>query len=342
MSRENQITTDENPCQNSARLVIDAVVKNIALALLAVCPLTWAEVTVTEKQGAVAISVDGRLFTEYHYGDAPHVYYYPVIGPGGAKMTRAYPMEKADGEETDHPHHRSIWFSHGDVNGVDFWSEPASHKGTPKHPVGKIEHDGIVKAQGGKESGVVETKQKWVAPDGSVPLRSTQLFRVHSTPESERIVDFEVTLTAGEKDVVLGDTKEGTAAIRIAESMRLKQPKGPGKGTIVNSEGDEGGKAWGKKAKWVTMAGPIGEKTFAITMMDHPSNLRHPTRWHARDYGLFAANPFCEVEMDKTQPKGSGDYTLKSGKSLTLKYRIFFSEGDAAAVKAAERFAAWK
>jgi hypothetical protein len=316
-------------------------VKHTAIALLATCSFAWADVTVTEKAGTVAIAVDGQLFTEYHFGDAPHVYYYPVIGPGGAKMTRAYPMEKVEGEETDHPHHRSIWFSHGDVNGVDFWGEDASYKGTPKHPVGKILHDGIVKVGGGKDAGFVESKQKWVSPDGSIPLRSTQIFRVHSGAASEKVVDFEITLTAGEKEVVFGDTKEGCAGIRIAESMRLKQPKAPGKGTIINSEGDQADKAWGKRAKWVTMAGPIGDKTYAITMMDHPSNLRHPTRWHARDYGLFAANPFCEVEMDKTQPKGSGAYTLKGGASLTFKYRIAFTEGDAAAAKGAERFAAW-
>lgn len=316
--------------------------KRIALALLVTCPLVWADVTVTEKAGAVAIAVDGQPFTEYHFGDAPHVYYYPVFGPNGAKMTRAYPMEKVEGEESDHPHHRSIWFSHGDVNGVDFWGEDASYKGTPKHPVGKIEHDGVVKAQGGKESGFVETRQKWNAPDGTTPLRSTQVFRAYSGPATERMVDFEVTLTAGEKDVVFGDTKEGSAGIRIAESMRLKLPKAPGKGTIVNSEGDENDKVWGRHAKWVTMAGPVGDKTYSITFMDHPSNLRHPTRWHARDYGLFAANPFCELEMDKTKEKGSGAYTLAAGKSLTFKYRIIFAEGDAAAAKGAERFAAWK
>ena len=319
-----------------------ARVKLTALALLAASPLVWADVTVTEKPGTIAIVVDGQPFTEYHFGDAAHVYYYPVLGPGGVKMTRDYPMAKTEGEETDHPHHRSLWFSHGEVNGVDFWGEAASYKGTPKHPVGKIEHDGVVKATSGKDFGTLETRQKWNAPDGTTPLRSTQLLRVYSGPASERLVDFKVTLTAGEKDVLFGDTKEGTAGIRIAESMRLKQPKAPGKGTILNSEGDANEKAWGKRAKWVAMTGPIGEKTYTITMMDHPSNLRHPTRWHARDYGLFAANPVCEGEMDKTAAKGSGAYTLKAGQSLTLEYRILFSEGDATAAKASERFAAWK
>lgn len=307
--------------------------------LLALSAPVFADVTVTEKPDRVRIEIDGQLFTEYRHGDAPHVYYWPVIGPGGAKMTRAYPMEKVEGEETDHVHHRSLWFSHGQVNGVDFWGEAASYKGTPKHPVGKIEHVKILAAESGKESGLLRTELKWSAPDGSVPLRAEQTLRVWSTPATERVCDLEVTLIAGEKDVTLGDTKEGSAGIRIAESMRLKAPKGPGKGTILNSEGAESGAAWGKRAKWVAMSGPIGDKVYSITMLDHPSNLRHPTRWHARDYGLFAANPFCEAEMDKSQPKKAGDYVLKAGQKLTLKYRIAFTEGDIAAAKSEDR---WK
>jgi hypothetical protein len=316
-------------------------VKTLVLAtLLASAPLLTAEVTITEKPGNIRIEVGGQLFTEYRYGDAPHVYYWPVLGPGGVKMTRSYPMETVEGEEKDHPHHRSLWFSHGEVNGVDFWAEPASFKGTPAHPVGKIEHVKVVEKENGKV-GVLTTELRWLAPDGTEPLHSLQTLRVHDTGGADRVCDFETTLIAGDKDVTFGDTKEGSAGIRIAESMRLKAPKAPGKGTIINSEGVEGAKAWGQKARWVTMTGPIGEKTYSITFMDHPSNLRHPTRWHARDYGLFAANPFCEAEMDKTQPKDSGRYVLKAGQKLTLKYRIAFTEGDAAAAKAEDRWKAW-
>jgi hypothetical protein len=232
-----------------------------------------------------------------------------------------------------------MWFSHGQVNGIDFWGEAASYKGNPKHPVGKIEHDKIVEAKGGAEFGVLKASQKWVAPDNTVPVTSAQTLKVYSRPDSERLFDFEVTLTAGEKDVVFGDTKEGTAGIRIAESMRLKGPKAtPGVGKIVNSEGDADGAAWGKRAKWVDMSGPIDGKIFGIAFMDHPKNPRHPTRWHARDYGLFAANPFCEKDMDKNQPGGAGDFTLKAGQSVTFRYRILIHEGDAAAAKVTERY----
>jgi len=195
--------------------------------------------------------------------------------------------------------------------------------------------------EAGKDSGVLKTEQRWVTPDGKVHVRSVQTVRFFSGPENERVLDFEITLTAGEKDAVFGDTKEGSMALRIAESMRLEQPKGhaPGQGHIVNSAGTNGKEVWGQHANWVTMSGPIGDKTYAITVMDHPSNLRHPTRWHARDYGLFAANPFCEYDMDKAQPKGSGDFTLKAGQSITQKYRIAITQGDESAAGQAARFA---
>jgi hypothetical protein len=311
--------------------------------LLALASLVFdarAEVTFSEKQDGVTVSVDGSLFTEYRHGDSSHVYYWPVIGPGGVKMTRSYPMEKVEGEETDHVHHRSMWFSHGLVNGVDFWSDaPAPGSKSSRLPVGRIEHVKVLAMEAGKESGSLKTEQKWVMPDGSEALRSEHLLRVYSGPESERMFDFEVTLKAGEKDAVFGESKEGSAGLRIAESMRVKHRKEPGKGHIVNSEGQADVAVWGQHAKWVTMSGPIGEKIYSITFMDHPSNLRHPTRWHAREYGLFAANPFCEEPMDKTQAKGAGDYTLKAGQRVTFRYRILITEGGQDSVRQEERFA---
>ncbi len=289
-----------------------------------------ADVTITPLEDRVRIDIDGQHFTDYRFVGAPHVYYWPLIGPNQAPMTRAWPMENVEGEEHDHVHHRSFWFSHGLVNGIDFWGENASYNGNPKHPVGTIQHDKIVEAKSGPEVGVLTTAQNWVAPDGSIPLTSVQTLRVYDPGPNERLFDFDVTLTAGAADVVLGDTKEGTAGLRIAESMRLNQPKGKvGQGHILDSEGRKDSAVWGKRAKWVAMYGPINDKTYDIAFMEHSSNPRAPTRWHARDYGLFSANPFCEHEMDNNLPAGSGDFTLKSGQSVTLKYRIWIHEGPA-------------
>ncbi|MHA3773409.1 DUF6807 domain-containing protein [Verrucomicrobiota bacterium sgz303538] len=315
------------------------ILSGLALGLLGTA--AFGAVDIKQQDGKVRVEIDGQLFTEYCYTGASHVYYYPLIGPGGAKMTRDWPMANVPNEEHDHPHHRSLWYAHGLVNGVDFWSEDASHGNKPpKIPVGKIVHEKFLETKGGEKEGVISAQLKWVAPDGSVPITSVQTLRVYGRPSNERLFDLEVTLKAGEKDVVFGDTKEGTMAVRIAESMRLKQPKNqPGQGHILTNEGIKDGEAWGKHAAWVDYWGPVEGKTVGIAIFDHPKNLRYPTRWHARDYGLFAANPFCEREMDKTQPEGKGEYKLAAGQSVTFRYRFYMHEGDAAQAKVAERFA---
>lgn len=313
-----------------------------ALGVACLLPsIASAAVEIKQEADKVSIAVGGQPLTELRFTGSSHVYFYPVFGPGGARMTRSWPMEEAPNEEHDHPHHRSLWFAHGDVNGVDFWTEATTHGKKPaKMPVGKIEHEKFITAQGGEKEGVLTTANKWIAPDGSVPLTDTQTLRVYETGTDERQFDFEIVLKAGDKDVKMGDTKEGTMAIRIAESMRLKGGKGqPSEGHILNDSGITDKDAWGKKAAWVDYSGPVDGKTVGIAIFDHPKNPRHPTRWHARDYGLFAANPFCEHDMDKSSPEGAGAVTIPAGQSLTLRYRFLLHSGDAAQAKVAEQFA---
>ncbi|MCE9610040.1 MAG: PmoA family protein [Chthoniobacter sp.] len=312
---------------------------SLCSALLALTLTARADVVMKKQEDRVRVEIGGELFTEYRFTGASHVYFWPLIGPGGARMTRGWPMQDTPGEEHDHPHHRSLWFAHGLVNGVDFWSEQATAgAGVQKLPLGKIEHVKFLEVKGGEKEGVIRDELRWVAPDGRVSLTSVQTFRVEDG--AERIIDFTMTLTAGEKDVVFGDTKEGTMALRIAESMRLLGPgKKPGAGKIVNAAGDADGKVWGRRAAWVDYAGPVDGKLVGIAVFEHPKNPRHPTRWHARDYGLFAANPFCERDMDRTQPAGAGDFKLEAGKSATFSYRIILHAGDATQAKIAERFA---
>lgn len=312
------------------------------IALLATSSAV-ADVTVTQLADRVRVEIDGQLFTEYRHADGGHPHYWPLIGPGGAKMTRSWPQEEVPGEQHDHIHQRSLWFAHGKVDGVDYWAELASFGGKPaKWPVGKIIHDRIVAVQSGDKSGEIISAQKWIGPDGAQPLTSTQRLVVYAPLASERVLDFEITMKAGAKDVIFSETREGVAALRIAESMRTRQPKNsahPAQGRILNSDGIKDADVWGKPAEWVAMSGPINGKPYTISFFDHPRNLRHPSRWHAREYGLFAANPFGGAAMDKSLPKGAGDYTLKAGETLTLKYRIVIEQTDADAAKIGARYA---
>ena len=288
-------------------------------------------VQITEQPDKLRVEINGKLFTEYHFGkDAPHVYFYPVLGPGGTPMTRNWPMKEVEGEERDHHHHRSLWFSHGAVNGIDFWAE------TPK--AGKIVHDKMLEVKGGPTFGIIRSANKWVAPDGQVVMTDESTFRVQARPDTERLFDFEITLKAGGKEIVLGDTKEGTMAIRINEAMRLSHGKGkPGTGHIVQSTGVRDDATWGKRADWCDYHAPLEGKVVGIALFDHPSNPKHPTWWHVRDYGLFAANPFGIHDFERKEP-GAGNRTIPPGKSLTFKYRFYMHERDEVQAKVAEHY----
>ena len=136
----------------------------------------------------------------------------------------------------------------------------------------------------------------------------------------------------------MGDTKEGSMAIRLAPTMRLKGKEGKvGKGHILNSEGHRDGETWGKRAAWCDYYGPVEDKIVGVAIFDHPQNPKHPTWWHVRDYGLFAANPFGVHDFEK-KPEGTGDITIPAGENLTFKYRFYFHKGDAKQAKVAEHY----
>jgi hypothetical protein len=285
--------------------------------LLFICKSN-GDVTITNQSGKVSVFVNGNLFTEYIFTNTPRPFLYPVIGPGGLKLTRDWPIVESSFEEHDHPHHKSLWFAHGDVNGVDFWTDGPNK--------GKIVHDSFILLQSGSSVGIIHAKNNWISPRGEIILIEDRLMKFHGDNKA-RFIDFEITLRPAASDVVLGDTKEGTMAIRIAESMRLRTKSGLGKGHIVNSSGVKDDLAWGKRADWCDYYGPVGSNIVGIAIFDHPKNPRHPTWWHVRDYGLFAANPFGMHDFEKAPPN-AGNLKIKSGESVTFRYRFYFHNGN--------------
>jgi hypothetical protein len=265
----------------------------------------------------VAIDVGTRPFTTYRSKTGPKPFLYPLQSPGNEPIgvTRAFPMEKVEGEDHDHPHQRSFWFTHGNVNGVDFWSEQGRH-GTIRETSRKVVHGPII--------GVLRTTDDWLAPDGKKVLEDERVLRVYLT-EKTRVLDFDVTLKATVGPVTFGDTKEGTFGLRVASSMDVDKKKG---GKITNAEGLTDAAAWGKASPWVDYSGPVGDRTVGITIFNHPTSFRAPTTWHVRTYGLFAANPFGWHDFGRAD---SGAYTLPRGESITLRYRLLIHDGDASA-----------
>jgi hypothetical protein len=245
-------------------------------------------------------------------------------------MTRHYPMEHFDNEEEDHIHHRSFWFAHGDANGHDFWAEGAQ--------AGRTVHDGFIEIKSGRDSGLVRSRNRWIARDGSTVAEDERMLRIYARNEDERLFDFEITIHASHGDLTLGDTKEGTMAIRLAETMRLKGKVG--QGHIVNSEGVRDADTWGKRARWVDYHGPVDGRQVGVAIFDHPQNPRHPTWWHVRDYGLFAANPFGVHDFEK-KPAGTGNLRIPAGQKLTFRYRFLLHRGDDKQAAIADRYSAY-
>jgi hypothetical protein len=292
-------------------------------------PATNAGVQITQLPDRLHIEINGKLFTEYFFKDVPRPYCYPLLGPGEAAMTRNFPMKDTGDEATDHLHHRSLWFAHGSINGKDFWSE--------EKDFGKTVHQEFTEITSGRESGRIKSRNQWVAADGSVVCTDDRLLRIFNPPNpNERILDFEVTLHASNGTLTLGDTKEGTMAIRVAQTMALKGKNS--QGHIVNSNGVRDGDTWGKRADWCDYYGPVNGKIVGVAIFNHPHNPRHPTWWHVRDYGLFAANPFGRHDFAKMADKKAGDLVVPAGQSVTFCYRFYFHAGDERQGAVAEKY----
>ena len=310
------------------------VTRHIGLAAFLFAIPAFAAVEVKQGQDRVDISIDGKLFTTLFYGpNTMKPYIAPLLAPSGKVMTRRWPMDSAvQGETKDHPHHTGMWFTHGDVNGVDFW---ANVKEGPKF--GKVVVDKITTAKGGKNSGEVAFEARWVMPDGKPILRETRRMVFHADQKNPTI-DLDITLTAIDHPVKFGDTKEGTFAIRLRDDLTEKS----GGGAMTNAAGASKMKSvWGKPSPWVDYSGTLEGEPVGIAIFDHSQNPKHPTTWHSRDYGLFAANPFGDHDFynDKTK---DGSVTIQPGKSLRFRYRVVTHAGDTAAGKVADLYKAWK
>lgn len=314
----------------------------VAFLVAALSAAAQSGVKITTLDDRLRVDIDGKLFTEYYFKNVPKPFLYPIIGHGGAPMSRNYPMKDVPGETQDHPHHRSLYYGHGSVNGVDFWAESAGKSG-------KIVHDAFLEVTSGATTGVIRARNKLVTVDGKTIGTDVRTIRIHKTPHGP-MIDFDITHHASHGDLVFNDTKEGTMAIRLAETLVLRKHPGRAKGTakakasrqgdgrIVNSEGVRDGATWGKRAKWVDYYGPVNGRTVGVAIFDHPSNPRHPSWWHVRDYGLFAVNPFGVHDFERLENPAAGDFKVPSGKSVTFRYRFFFHAGDEKAGRVAERY----
>lgn len=292
----------------------------------------------------VDVLIGGQPFTSYIYpATLQKPVLYPIRSAAGLVVTRGYPLEPRPGERADHPHHVGHWFNYGDVNGYDFWGHSDATPKERKAMAGTIVHRAIVNASSGAERGELAVRADWTIPDGSTLLREETRFAFSGGP-GRRAIDRTTTWTATDKPVTFKDTKEGAFGIRVARALdhpskqaevlvgpngrdTVKRVEASGvTGKYIGSDGKTGEDVWGTRGPWMGLTGVVEGKPVTLAILDHPSNHGFPTYWHARGYGLFAANPLGRQGYDPKQEPAS--LTLKPGESVTFRHRILVSDAE--------------
>jgi hypothetical protein len=310
------------------REIAAAAVVFVALAAVPALARADDDVQIVPNEAArrVDVFIGGKPFTSYFFTEnLKKPVLYPLRTASGALVTRGFPLEPRQGEPDDHPHQFGLWFNYGDVNGVDFWNNSTARTPEEQARMGVIVHRSVDRAAGGKGKGELEVSAEWVMPGGSVVMRERTRFVFRALASGARAIDRVTTLTAVPR-VVLKDNKEGLFGMRVAHTLQQPSAESPdGTGLYRSSEGKTGDDVWGSRGRWVTLAGKVGSEQVTLAMFDHPKNPGYPTYWHARGYGLFAANPLGQrvfQEAKKEPTPRELNLTLEPGQSATFRYRL--------------------
>ena len=318
--------------------------KRFLLVAALACVPAWSgnHVSVVRDGDRIEIAIAGEPFTTFYFGtNVTKPYLHPLRSSDGTIVTRSFPMEDVEGEQRDHPHHRGVWFSHGEVNGVDFWANEVGQRARGKK--GVIALDKIEAVESGPSEGRIDASFAWTDLQGSRLLTERRLMRFGRDSE-DNVVDFDIALTAETDSVHFGDTKEGTFALRLATELEEPHWRAEGiarTGKIVNASGNSSeARTWGKRAPWVDYSGRAKGKPMGVAIFDHPSNPKHPTYWHVRGYGLFAANVFGEHDFHADESR-DGSITIAKGETLRFVYRVIVHPGRTAEADLDRKYADW-
>jgi len=305
------------------------------------------------KSGTVVVA---KYVTDPKY---PKPFLFPVLAPENVPVTRGYPIEAATtGGSNDHPHHKSVWFCHGDVipegielkvktnekngKGVDFWSEAKDKDGTRRHGQMTCVKVGEPKPEVGGVS--VQTYNEWLTVEGVKIMEENRVIRFIETAEG-RLFTFDITLKATVCPISFGDTKEGSFAIRTHDELRPTAKTGA---TVSTAEGKafepplkDNLPIWGQPTAWIDYSGKVTEKAVGIAVFDHPDNIK--ANWHVRAYGLNGPNPFGRELSGFPSQKGKTELVkIEKGGELKLKYAVYAHTGDAKTGKVAEAYDVFK
>jgi hypothetical protein len=295
------------------------------------------------KENKYDISIGGKFFTSFLYpANLEKPVIYPIYSSKGTEVTRGFPLHPKAGDPTDHPHHLGLWFNFENVNGLDFWNNSYAIPAEKKNLYGWIKTDRILKTSDGAR-GELAYHANWTNQKNEVLLEETTTYEFTGVG-NRRTID-RTTVLKAKTQVVFNDAKDGLLGLRLAHALEIpattdqKFTDDKGNVTVVKagtdkipngnyitSEGKQGNDAWSTRGVWCKVYGKMGNDSVSISIIDHPSNPNYPTFWHARGYGLFAANPLGEKIF--TNEKSTKNLTLKPGESVTFRYRIVIDEAD--------------
>jgi len=262
----------------------------------------------------VSFQRDGVELVRYHFERSlRRPFWFPLVGPGGHVVTRLGQPDDPMG----HSHHNSVWVSHNDVNGVNFWADTGE---------GRIVHQAVERFDDGAESAALTVRNAWVHRSGKVLLNERRRTTIRLLPDGEWFLIVELHIEPVDGDVAFGQTPFGLFAVRVAKTMSVRD----GGGTIRNSAGgvNEKGVLW-KPAQWVDYSGPAAPgRLHGITLMDHPGNPNHPSVFHVRDNGWMGSSFSFHAP-----------YVLRAGQRLRLMYGLYVHDGMPVPERIDRRFA---
>ncbi len=294
------------------------------------------------KHPLVKVTINGKFFTQFFFPDTiAKPVLYPIHAPNGTMITRGYPVTPIEGEPTDHPHHLGLWLNFGDVNGLDFWNNSFAIPADKKHLYGNIRMGKILEMKSGS-TGYLKYNASWNDHKENILLDEVTHYYFKEM-NGFWVID-RVTSLKAKVQVQFKDNKEGMLGLRTAhelqipavETKKFKDANGIetvvkavtdtiANGTYLNSNGVRGDDVWGKKAEWNMMYAKMKNDSISILILDHPMNEGYPTYWHARGYGLFAANPMGSAVFSKNNPEFKR--VLQPGESIVYRFRIVFAAG---------------
>jgi hypothetical protein len=343
--------------RNLAALGLLAAGIVLAASALAAPAAKGVKVVADETQRRVDITIDGQPFTSYIWPtNLKKPVLYPILDSDGVTLTRGFPPRA--GERVDHPHHVGIWFNYARVNDFDFWNNSEAIKPENHAKMGTIVFDKLLSTKSGPNQGELTALSTWIDGKDHPILEETTQF-VFSGNKDERVVDRIATLKSLDH-VVFEDEKDGMLGMRVASWLESSTAGGgvytdshgvetktasaspDATGEYLTSEGVKGDAAWSTRGRWCSLTGHNKDgHTVTIAIFDQPKNPGYPTTWHARGYGLFAANPLGISVFNKKEPPMN--FTLEKGQSATFRYRIVFythAATEAELNKEADAFAA--